>query len=337
MSCYISLIFRRLFLLPPILALAFPACFLANGQTLLKSGETDIPYILSGPVPSWSGGYLLPIENNDSATPVIHAFDDTGREDTPFVFSLPGTKWTRIEGVARGTEGTYAIAGRAYDQEGRGGGFISVVSPNRQAVTTVRTYPFSPHPIAIAPDGTIWVQGMEVTRRGEADPAVNPANGVVRRFDRSGKLLGSFVPRKDLDVVRPLGLTNSKLAVNKDTVGWYFERFHEYYELKFDGNSVSAPVSYPGVAARDNSRVSIDGLALMDNGDAYVSVYNYDPSPNSGQVYRLDRAKRSWVPVSVPTKPDGTPVVTQPFILGGDGSRLALVYGRGIMFLKPGN
>jgi hypothetical protein len=307
-----------------------------HAQTLVPAGEARVEYGYAGTrVPIWSGGVLLPIQNNGSQSPVIHFIDDTGKEGEPFTFSIPGTGNIMIADVSRGPDGTYALCGwTLYDREGRGrDGFISWIPPSRRDVTTVWPYPYHAQQIAIAPDGTTWTQGSDIVYGADW---TGSQNGVIRRFDKSGKQIGSWIPRNSIlrEVPDSFGLSQGKLAVNKDRAGWYASVAHMYFELTFDGDKISKPVSYPGIAPPKDDTLAT-GLAIMDTGDVYLTVYRYTAEPDL--MYRLDRTNSSWVALPNPVNPDGK-LNSQPLILGGDGKRLALFGGpESVIFLKPGD
>jgi len=307
-----------------------------SAQELVPAGEAHVSYGYAGTrVPFWTGGYLVPIENNGMIVPVIHSIDDAGVEAAPIMLSIPGASSMTIDGAARRPDGTWAVIGYAQDGDGKGSGFITWISPDRKNVTTIRSYPYNPYEVTITPDGTAWTQGIEVV---SGNDWVGSHHGVIRRFDSSGKLMGEYIPRSSIrEEINTLAMENAKLVSNKDRVGWYANRAHEYFELTYEGDKVSGPVIYPGIAPHGDDDVLVDGMAMMDNGDAYVSVYNYKPTTDRGIVYRLDRVKRSWTPVAMPAKSDGTPILEYPNILGGDGERLALFGGDSVIFVKPGD
>lgn len=147
---------------------------------------------------------------------------------------------------------------------------------------------------------------------------IDPKNGIVRHFDRSGHLIGSFVPRNSLDdpAVRPL---ESFLAASHDRVGWFStgklvpgqKRPGSYMEFTADGTIKE----YPLPSERD-AEPGIYGFALTDDGSAFANVAVHDTLV----MMNLDREQRVWKPVSVPGFAD----MTQTWLLGGTGNTLAL-------------
>ena len=287
-------------------------------QTLLDAGEARFAYNLTNQdrVPFWNGALII-IEHNGLAAPTIHSFDITGAEMPPIVFAISGANATRIERVAYGKDGTYAVCGRAFDADGKGGGFIAWISPNRQSTKVIQTFPYAPLSIVMTADGSTWTQGFEVARGVEADPAVNPEHGIIRRFDRSGNLLSSHVPRSTIGNGN-LGLQQGLLASSKDYVGWYANHTHTYREVTSDGKIAF----YPGVGPSD-SKWDVTGLAITDSGDVIISATERAPNSIGSRLYRLDKSHHTWLRLDLPNGA-ASPMPDKPFLLGADGNRLVL-------------
>ena len=155
-------------------ALTAPGLF---AQTLSDGGEARFAYNLTihDRVPFWNGALII-IEHNGLAAPTIHSFDINGAEMPPIVFAMSGANATRIESVAYGKDGTYAVCGRALDANGNGGdGFVAWISPDRLNTKVVQTFPYVPNSIAMTADGSTWTRGFEIAHGRELDPAVNLA------------------------------------------------------------------------------------------------------------------------------------------------------------------
>lgn len=284
-------------------------------QTLSDGGEAPFAYNLTNHdrVPFWNGALII-VEHNGLAAPTIHSFDITGNEMPPIIFAISGANATRIESVAYGKDGTYAVCGRAFDAKGKGGGFIAWISPDRQSTKVIQTFPYSPHLIVMTADGSTWTQGFEVANGVEAGPTVNLEHGIIRRFDRSGNLLSSYIPRSSI-VNGSLGVEQGLLASSKDYVGWYANHMHTYREVTSDGRVAF----YPGVAPSD-STWEATGLAITDSGDVIVSATERGVLNGIGRLYRLDKAHRAWLPLDLPNGVEPP----KPYLQGADGNRLVL-------------
>jgi hypothetical protein len=289
------------------------------GQTLSDGGEARFAYNLTiqDRVPFWNGALII-VEHNGLAAPTIHSFDITGAEMPPIVLAISGANATRIESVAYGKDGTYAACGRALDANGRGGnGFVAWISPDRQNTKVIQTFPYVPYSIVMTADGSTWTQGFEIANGRESDPAVNLEHGIIRRFDKSGNLLSSYIPRSTIRR-GTFGLEQGLLAASKDYIGWYANREHAYREVTSDGKIAS----YPGIGPSD-SKWEVTGLAITDSGDVIISATERIPNRIGSRLYRLDKSHRAWLRLDLP---NGTaaPMPDKPYLLGADGNRLVL-------------
>jgi hypothetical protein len=257
-------------------------------------------------VPRWSGGALVNFTSNRTAAPTLLSFDDEGRQLQPTVFTISGAVMIDLRDIARSHDGTLAVCGKAFDQSGRGSGFISIIGPVGDKTTTVRLFPYYATGITFASDGTVWTFGLEAVdgkeTKGEHD--------VIRHFDRTGKLLGSLIPRSQLSSIFA-GL-NGFLASANDRVGWYtgpvFGPGSRFYEILSDGTVRN----YPAIALSKSERVT--GLAVLDNGRTYVTT-----SDDRNRVWKflsISGPAEQWMPVSL------TDDLKRAFLYGGEGERL---------------
>lgn len=267
--------------------------------------------------PVWSGGALNVIENNDTAAPRFLAFDRTGRQVSSAILRIPLATKISVNGFGRTAEGVMLICGQSWDDDGREAAFISWISPDGKTEQTVRTSPYTPYRLAVAPDGSVWTVGLEYVNRSEKDPSVNVNAGVIRHFDSSGKAIGAFLPRS-LVPRGPdgIGLNGRFLAAARDRVGWISENGRAYVEVSSDG----AVKYYPGLAR--TSVQSPTGLALTEDGGTFLSteIPATATSPRSWRLYQLDHARPAWVRVVVPGEAGAA---SWGAIYGAEGNMLA--------------
>lgn len=296
-------------------------------QALVPAGEASIAFDFQGRVPFFSGGAFSTITNNLTATPIINIFDRDGYPRSPVVFTIPGASLVSLRGVAVGLDGTVGLCGHYYetwDQRywskvsyGRGGGFVAWISPDHQSTRIVWVFPFFPERLTIAPDGTTWVQGHE-----SMDPRVKHTEDVVRHFDKSGKLVGSLLPRSSIPTFR-LGLSTGMLVSTRDRLGWYAQGDNQYFEITFDGQ-IRRYLGVPRPPGEEELSAHVGGLALTDNGAAFASTLN-------GELFRLNREQGVWEPVELPR--DGAPdTYPKAFVLGAVGNTVVFPNKRFTLF-----
>ncbi|MEJ7608903.1 MAG: hypothetical protein WKF37_22175, partial [Bryobacteraceae bacterium] len=116
---------------------------------------------------------------------------------------IPGAKLVKVYSglFDRHVDGTVAVAGSAIGYDFKSANFIAVILANGQHQSIIPVSPFNPHAIAFAADGTIWAAGQELLD-GDAP--------ILRRFDRAGRMLHSFL--------RPSELKSSKAVPHPASV-----------------------------------------------------------------------------------------------------------------------
>jgi hypothetical protein len=250
------------------------------------------------PIPKWSNGAVIAIEGQTTLSPVVHVFDAEGNYVRSAPFSLDGANWLLVRGYSYGPDGSIALCGQAKDARGRVGHFLAILPPDPSApAKVVRTFPYSPASLAIAPDGTIWTMGVEYDPAAgkRLGRAVRPQATVIRHFDRQANQIGGFITEASvapLDPPRPTlngGLSN--LAASRDRVGWYQGGGKSYFEITSDGTVHT----YPSLALGPGE--DINGLAITENGAAFIS--KIDNHKGTEQVYQLDRVHAIWQPVQL--------------------------------------
>jgi hypothetical protein len=235
------------------------------------------------PYPVWSGNSLLVLENHSSAAPTIHIYDKSGNEIQKITVQIPDAHLINIYGnlFARSADGFLAVSGSAYTNNNLGAVFLAVISPDGTQVV-VRTSPYVPKTIVFAPDGTIWTAGRELA--GGADVKENYL--VIRRFDKTGKLLSSAVPMSSLPSGGLHPAIRSYIVASKDRIGWFSTIAGQYIELSLDGKEL----------ARYTHQISVaGGAALCDDNSLWVGVQKNDSQGNrEWNVSTLNRDQRAW-------------------------------------------
>jgi hypothetical protein len=258
-------------------------------------------------MPVWSAGALVAIEKSPSTEPLIHVFNASGVEEKTIPVKITGANVTFVYAAAHGANGAIAITGAAQDAQGQVGDYLTVVSPTNE-ITILRTNPYVPSSVVIAPDTTIWTKGIELRKgmRARDIPA-----GIIRHFDASGKFIESFILQSSLNG-GDIGNGHGNLAASAARIGWY-SGGHHYFEIS-PGGEVQ---QYPGVSLAPGEGVS--ALALADSGDVFVSSTR---PGKPDELYRLDRNLRVWTPVELG---GGVTPANTKMLLGGEGSTLVFM------------
>jgi hypothetical protein len=263
----------------------------AYAQTVLRTVSLSPPPRPGEPVGIWSGGAFLGIDNHDSGTPILSVYDQSGAEIQRVAVQIPGAQLvtTVNNQFARSADGYLAVTGSAYGLGDRAANFLAVISPDGANQTVVRTDPYAPRALTFVSDGTIWTAGLEKNTDGiykEGKYRENADYFVIRRFDRSGRLLGTNVPRTSLP--EPAPLEGSQLVASKDRVGWFSPMARQYKEFSLDGKELA---SYRhSVSLYDDA-----GIALCDDGGVWLSV-KADSTGKTGDtmLVSLNRDLGTW-------------------------------------------
>lgn len=168
---------------------------------------------------------------------------------------------------------------RAYSSDGKLAPFIAIKASRQRDTQLIRTFPYWPVLLSVAPDGTIWTTGEEMTSdRKLSGDGVNPNGDVVRHFDRSGKLIGSAIPRQT--VSPPFRDSHGYLVAKSDRIGWYspVQGNGIYVEL-----SPVRPKGYRVYAGLLGEKGQANGFALTDSGEVFVTRH----TPQKQGTYTL--------------------------------------------------
>lgn len=262
-------------------------------------------------LPEWSGGALMAVASNRTPAPAIVLFDGDGRQLPALILRIPEAETVDVASFARGADGAVVACGNVYDRAGRGSGFLALFSRSGEDLGVTRLSPYSPRRVTLASDGSIWTTGMEVTNAKESTP---PGSGVVRHFDRHGRLLGSFIPRSTFGT--HLAVEYGRLGSAKGRIGWYTGPFmgpgSRFYEILFDGE-VRA---YPVIGVRPKEELT--GLGLTDDGHTYVTMKD-NAIPFSWRLLSTGDPGQAWVEEKLPSE------VGRVFLLfGADGNHLVI-------------
>src|ERR1700691_961018 len=303
--------FRTISAAPRATVLLFAGCLWLSASSFSLDHEAKIQYDLGETqVPVWSGGALVNFVSNQTSAPTILSFNDQGHQLPPLVLAIPERETIDVDDVASGTDGAVVACGSSYVRSGRGAGFLAVFTPTGETATVIRLSPYFPSRIAVASDGTIWTAGLELTNAKDSPP---PGGGVLRHFDRAGKVLGSFIPRSAFS--SPLMVRYGMLRSARGRIGWHTGPIagpgSRYYEILSDGTVRQ----YPALALGPSERVN--GLGLTDDGSTYLTT--------------LDRGgKHRFLSIGGPGESRAEPLLPggfdKVFLYGAEGHRLVFFF-----------
>ncbi len=295
------------------------------GIHLVRQGGTDkinsIDEQLSRRM-KWSHGAYLFMDEVGGQPPAFYTLDRNGTWTDTAHFQNPEPTQFAVFSYDREADGTIVFSGQTEAAPRVVSPFLAWTSADGQTQRMMRTEPYFPYRVSVAPDGTIWTLGYEMVNLDLRDPAVNKEAHVLRHFDRAGNLIGSAFPQSQFDRDQRFRLTDGFFAASQDRLGWYGPRDGKatYTEISLGTMTMK---EYSGISSNPSKFGFADSLAITDSGIASVCVGHHQPLVRTNYV--LDRASSRWLPVSVPLM--GGYKFT-PILIGSDADTLVFKYGR---------
>jgi len=219
--------------------------------------------------PKWSNGALIDAQYPNTINPVIWVVERQSSRAVPF--AIPGAKVLNIFDWDYGADGTIALSGNSTDADGRISGFVAWISSNETTSNVIRTASYRPARMTIGPDGTLWAAGSKLVNLNSQ--TLKPEGAVIRQFDRSGKMLASFVPQSTIRAPISLWDPGNRLRASRDRIAWYSPAEGRYVEISSRGvGLLDIAVPPPG-----DTKGVVGGLGLTDKGDVFASTTWYTP------------------------------------------------------------
>jgi hypothetical protein len=244
--------------------------------------------------------------------------------------SLPGAEQVSLFDASVSRSGLEAIAVQGVNADGKFAGAIVLFDRPGPPKLVIRTNPFIPDEVAVAPDGFIWIAGT--VPEIEYGPATNAQKRdlcVLQKYGPEGALVGSFLRRSTFDKkVRPWSNNrggNASIRASASGVGIYVphdDGFGEWIELSLAGDfkgrwSMAAP----------SADFRAGTMGFTDSGSVYANWGSTsEPGPLVGN-YRLNKVTSAWDRVADPPwrSPDGQPMGSN--FVGTDGNLLVFATG----------
>lgn len=223
---------------------------------------------------------LVGYQGNNSSGPVVYTINTEGRRDETQFTLRDGVRITIFD-IARAPDGEIAIVASALTADTRGATFVARISHDRKRQIITRTWPYCPHLVTFAADGSVWTIGNLKDDLATRDIELN----VVRRFDASGRMLGS----NSVHLGRWGQAEAAFLRASRDRVGWYTGQ--EYIEFSLSGSEIGR---YAGPDVM--SSTDITGMALSEDNDVVLSRFG----GGKAEFTTLDRQDRTWTAAFVP-------------------------------------
>jgi hypothetical protein len=265
----------------------------------------------------WShGAFLFQTVSAGGRPPTFYTLGRDGvllSETTP---AVPDSEYVSVSSCDRWADNSIVFIGQAWSAYGQRTSLIGLLSADGATEKIIRTAPYHPYMLSIAPDGTFWTVGLEMVDRDISAPGLDPNAGVLRHFDRSGKVIGTSGPQSQFVKRYTTGrLDYGYLSAGEDRIGWYAPRSGaggQYIEMALGSMT---PRVYPGLPELPEPGLVVC-FRLTESGNAFLSVY--DNKSEHSTTYMLDREARKWAPLKGPM----VGLRPGPYLIGVDGEQL---------------
>lgn len=196
----------------------------------------------------------------------------------------------------------YGHAGTPDSAAGQCSFFLAHLTDDGQA-QIIRTNPYGPEYLTVAPDGTLWTVGYGLDSNSRVDLTLDS----LRHFDSSSKLMASAIPANSVGILR---VEQGYLYFYQGRLGWYSPSMgsqkgadrrplpEAYVEIS--ATDTTALHSIP--AAPRNPGEYVFGFALTPGGRVFVEMYHPNGPPT---LYELDRSENRWVLAEAPRDQKG--------------------------------
>jgi hypothetical protein len=269
---------------------------------LKASGTATVDYDFAGKrSPKWSGGGLLTVENDLTASPIIRVFGRDGQKLSDLTVTVPRSDVIAVRGIGRGDAGLVVASGRALDSDGRQGSFLVLFQPNSPEEKVIALNEYCAELVAVARDGSVWTAGYAGTPR-------QPVGDTFKHFDANGKFIGSMVPAGSFSSLLALTNPHNQLTTSGDRLAFFAPSDGRYIEWSSNG-SVTADIRTAPFAGNE----AVTGFALIDGGRSFLTT-QVNARPRRHNLYLFDARSGAARAIAVP---DG---LTR--LLGGQGSDL---------------
>src|ERR1700685_1442638 len=170
----------------------------------------------------WSHGAFLFQNASGGGPPTFYTLDREGQFVSEVTASIPDSADVSVGTCDRRDDNSIVFIGQAFSAYGQPAPLIGLISADGTTERVIRTAPYWPYMLSIAPDGTFWTLGYEMVNHKSSAPELDPNAGVLRHFDRSGKLLGASGPQSQfMKLYTPFRLGSGYISATNDRIGWY--------------------------------------------------------------------------------------------------------------------
>ncbi|HEX5431893.1 MAG TPA: hypothetical protein VFW83_08005 [Bryobacteraceae bacterium] len=311
------------------IAMAAWAVVATAGERLQSPDSSATIPVRDKLVGKFQNGFLVTSDVPGEGISQVYAYNRSGAQTMQVKLAFSGASRVDVHDFTVSPGGIIGVSGVAYTSDGAYSTFLAWISADGKIQRVVRVSPFSPRRLSFASDGSLWVAGTAQTPARLEDPSYD----VLRRYDSTGHLLGSSLPRSSFSMStlsHRSPAANAFLVPLPDRMGFYSPSEQTWIEVGAAGPVILRTAAMDaGVfgAASSRGKVRVTGAAALASGRAYISTVAPDGSgKDQPAIYRVDTSTPNWQRVDASAV---LPPGRNGWIAGADGERLVIMNGAG--------
>ena len=299
----------------------------------LKQVSYENAFKRGNSMPRWQENYLVSWRSDTSPSDTsdnIVLYDRAGKAAGRARVWLDGASLVRIEDVALRSDGNVAAVGWAMSASGDIAAFVADLSTKTGSGRVVRTSPFEGQAVGFAPDGTIWVLGLQVGLGQKISSA--PDHFMVQHYGSDDTLQGEHLLRSMFQCELAFPVNGiPRIVATSDRVGLFAPSCRRWIEINPSSGELIGSWAWPAGTTSSNGveTAGIRSIVLTETNQ----LYGWRNSKGES-LLRFDRSSGQWVAVQL----DPTQMAEAPFwsLFGADGDMLVYhTRGKKLAWFKP--
>lgn len=118
----------------------------------------------------WSHGAFLFQNASRGGPPTFYTLDREGQLLSSATAAIPESASVSVDTCDRWDDNSLVFIGQAWSAYGQPAPLIGMISANGKTERVIRTAPYWPNMLSIAPDGTFWTLGYEMVNHKTSAP-----------------------------------------------------------------------------------------------------------------------------------------------------------------------
>jgi hypothetical protein len=293
-------------------------------------GYEDAFKMFDGRYPKWQNGHLVSWKWETSAAdsaPNIALYNREGKIVGSTRIWLDDAVFIRILDASVRADGDVAVVGWATTNQGLFAAFFGQVSVKRGVGQIVRTSPFEGRAVTFAPDGSIWVLGLELGPGRGREPAAN--HYMVQHFGKDYVLKEQHLLRSDFscELAAEGNMALPSIVVSNDRIGLFAPRCRMWVELSLAGELLGQ-WTWNALPARRGGTEEVTAVALTSRDELFGWKGSLEPG-----LVRFGRTSHTWIPMGNNLAPPSSAI---SWLQGSEGEMLvSATVDKKLVWYKP--